>query len=99
MATEFLPGWYIDPSDSTRVRYWNGAWTKDTWTLADVEHWVSRGPAPPVSLDFDDGTSSGFDVNHSPAATAGRGRRLLYGLIGLSVLVAAGAAAVQLMWN
>lgn len=103
MATEFLPGWYTDPSDSTRVRYWSGAlWTKDTWNLADVEHFVSRGPSPPVSIDFDDGSSwgqAGFDDDAAHIRAHGWGRRLLsYCLIGMMLLAVAGAAA-WIAWN
>ena len=96
MATEYLAGWYIDPSDSTRVRYWTGTvWTKDTWNLADVDHRVLRDPAPPLSI-VDDNSSSweqaGFD-DTSHRDVPGGGRRLLYGFIGVLMLAAAAAAA------
>jgi len=98
MATDYLPGWYTDPSDSTRVRYWNGTrWTKDTWNLAEVDPVVWRGPGPPLSIDFDNDSSSwghaGFDEDASRRHIPGHGRRLLYGLIGMVVLTMAVAVA------
>ena len=54
MAPEFSRGWYVDPSDSTRGRYWDGTrWTKDTWTLAEAGEFVNKGQAPPTSMNFD----------------------------------------------
>jgi hypothetical protein len=99
MATEFQHGWYVDPSDSTRVRYWDGSrWTKDTWSLAGVEGSVERGPTPPLRLVLDEDAESvdvadeSFDRGRHRHAS--RGGRLAYRLVGgvaIVALVATGA--------
>lgn len=92
MATEFLPGWYVDPSDSKRVRYWNGAqWTKDTWSLDEVDHLLLSGPAPPVSIDVDDSAS------WTPPASSSHRRPRGTVLAALLVAVAV-AAALWVTW-
>ena len=54
MTTAFASGWYVDPSDSTRVRYWDGSrWTKDTWDLAEASETVMDGPSPPITIEAD----------------------------------------------
>lgn len=66
-------GWYEDPADAARVRWWNGvAWTEHTEAKPGVE------PAPPVSApapasaaDVDEAASSpGAVPEPSPAAAA-----------------------------
>lgn len=93
MATEFPPDWYVDPSDSTRVRYWNGKrWTQDTWSLAEAKHVVSSGPVPPVRIDLD-ADDPDPEPEIAPSRKSPRTR-----IIGTVLLAVAVVAALALAW-
>lgn len=94
MAADFSPGWYVDPSDSTRIRYWQGSrWTRDTWGLDGYEHLVSAGPTPPVSIE-PASSHDGEDDVFEPDTTTKSGDlswvQLVMCLVAVAVTIAAG---------
>jgi hypothetical protein len=97
MTTVFVPGWYVDPSDSTRVRYWDGSrWTKDTWDLAEAADTVMSGPVPPISLEVEDEDEDDFEWVRP---SAGRGRLGFVLVLAGCLVVAAGAIAAWRLWG
>jgi hypothetical protein len=90
-VTALPAGWYGDPADSTRYRYWDGEqWTTHVQNRAEVDIAAAEADMAAAARplpDFDDaeGTASG--------ATTGR-RRVPIILAVLALAAIAGAAAV-----
>jgi hypothetical protein len=86
MAGQLAAGWYVDPSDAQRYRWWTGEqWTTHTRDKAEVD----------ASLDPFNRPLPDFDTDPAPkAGTAGSdGRRHVPVLLVLAVLVGLVATA------
>jgi hypothetical protein len=87
------PGWYPDPSDSAKKRYWDGAFWHDLTTPVAG---VPQLPLPPVGLPTRPADRSVFEIDPSqlrrPRWTVGRVASfvavLLLGSVGWAAIVA-----------
>ena len=89
MESEYASGWYVDPSDSTRVRYWDGGrWTKDVWERVGAEAFITRGPGPRFTFDLDDSPVDD-DLPELPRGGrhAAREHRWTHRILGLALVV------------
>lgn len=90
--TALPAGWYGDPADSTRYRYWDGEqWTTHVQNRAEVdiaaaEADMAAAARPLPDFDDPDGTA--------PGATTGRRRRRVLILLAVVALAAIAGAAV-----
>ena len=89
--TALPAGWYGDPADSTRYRYWDGEqWTTHVQNRAEVDIAAAEADMAAAARplpDFDD--PDGTD----PGATTGRRRRRVPILIAVVALAAIAGAA------
>lgn len=89
--TALPAGWYGDPADSTRYRYWDGEqWTTHVQNRAEVdiaaaEADMAAAARPLPDFDDPDGTA--------PGATTGRRRRRVLILLAVVALAAIAGAA------
>lgn len=89
-------GWYVDPADGARYRYWNGsAWTNETRTAPPPTGPPMAGAATdPAGRPPSSAPGTGNDLPPEPAREVGARRRtgLIGGAIGLVAVIAVGFA-------
>jgi hypothetical protein len=96
-------GWYTDPSDSSRIRYWNGqAWTVHAASpeeqVESKERLVSSKPAPrltPSAEPEPDEIVTEFDLEYIGSRTPREATvAMFFGAIFVVVIVVAAVALI-----